>query len=115
MTNRPAPPDEDALLAEIRAIAAGVDRDALRIDLSDPAFISLTDRAVRPYERFLTPKGVAEARQTAIFGLLMRQDLDALLERERARLAKQGSGVQPTRSTAHLGESARRVRRTRDR
>jgi hypothetical protein len=109
MADRPVPPGADTRLAEIRAIAAGLDRDALRIDLSDPAFVSLVDRAVRPVEQALTPEGVAAARRTATFALAARPDFDALLERERARLAK-GSGVQPTRNTARLEEAAQRVR-----
>jgi hypothetical protein len=115
MTDRTAPPDGDPLLAKIRAIAAGVDRDAARRRLSDPAFVSLVDRAMRPYERFFTPEGLAEARRTAILGLITRPDLPALLERERERLAKQGSGVQPTRSATQLSKTARRARGKGDR
>jgi hypothetical protein len=108
MADHPAPPDAGSLRAQILAIIAGLDRDALRIDLEDPAFVSLVDRAVRPFERALTPEGVAKARRTATFGLLTRPDRDALLERERARLAKQGSGVQPSRSGLQLDEVTRR-------
>jgi hypothetical protein len=108
MADDPAPPDPDPLLAEILAIAAGLDRDKLRLDLADPALLSLVDRAVAPYEHVLTPEGVAEARETAMFGLTTHPDIDAILERERARLAQQGSGVQVTRSAGRLQDMARR-------
>jgi hypothetical protein len=108
MANDPAPPDPDPLLEEILAIAAGLDRGKLRIDLTDPALVSLVDRAVAPYEHALTPEGVAEARETAIFGLTTHPDVDAILERERARIAQQASGVQATRSTGRLADVARR-------
>jgi hypothetical protein len=53
-------------------------------------------------------EGLAEARETAMFALVTHPDLDAILERERARLAKQGSGVQATRSAGRLADVARR-------
>jgi len=105
VTDPPSPPDPDALHAEIRAIAATVDRDALRLDLADPALSSLVDRAVAPYEHALTPEGIEEARETALFALITRPDVDGLLERERARLARQGSGAQ-VKDT--VGATARR-------
>ena len=106
MADHPAPPVP--LLAEILAIAESLDRDPLRLDLSDPALLGLVDRAVAPYEHALTPQGLAEARERALFALTTHPDLDAILDRERARVAQQGSGVQPTRSAARLEAVARR-------
>ncbi len=82
---------------EIFSIAASLDRDALRLDLSEPAFIALVDRAVAPYAHVFTPEGLAEARETAAFALASRPDVDSILERERAR---QASGTQPVRGVA---------------
>jgi len=104
----PTPPDP--LLAEILAIAATLDREALRLDLADPALLSLVDGAVASYEHVLTPEGVAEARDTALFALTTHPDVDALLVRERARIAEQASGVQLTGSAARLEDVARRAR-----
>lgn len=112
MTDRPEPRDDDPLLAEILAIAAQVDRDALRVDLDDPVFVGLVDRAVAPYERLMTLEGLAEARETATMALATRSDIEALLSRERERLARQGSGVQPVRSADRLAEVTRRKRGT---
>jgi hypothetical protein len=108
MTDRPASPDPDPLLAEILAIAATLDHDKLRLDLTEPAFVSLVDRAVAPYEHALTPAGRAEARETATLALAMQPEIDAMLVRERARLAQKGSGLQPTRSAEQLRDAARR-------
>ena len=110
MAPPPTPPDVDPLLAEILAIAASLDRDELRLDLSDPVLVSLVDRAVAPYAHVLTPEGVVEARERATFALATHPDIDALLERERARLAKQGSGVQVKRGAGRLEEVARQNR-----
>jgi hypothetical protein len=110
MADRPTPLDTDPLLAEILEIAASLDREELRLDLSDPALVGLVDRAVAPYEHALTPEGVAEARERATFALATHPDIDALLEQERARLAKQGSGVQARRSAGRLEEVARSKR-----
>ncbi len=104
----PTPPDP--LLAEILAIAANLDREALRLDLADPALLSLVDRAVASYEHVLTPEGVAVARDTALFALTTHPDVDALLVRERARIAEQASDVQLTGSAARLEDVARRTR-----
>jgi hypothetical protein len=60
----------------------------------------------------MTPEGLAEARETATFALVTRPDIKALLEEERARLAEQGSGVQPVRSADRLAGAARRKRGT---
>ena len=73
-----------------------------------PAAPRLVDRAVAPYEHTLTLEGLAEARETATFALATHPDIDAILEQERARLAKQGSGVQATRSAGRLADVARR-------
>ena len=108
MADHPTPLDTDPLLAEILEIAASLDREELRLDLSDPALVGLVDRAVAPYEHALAPEGVAEARERATLALAAHPDIDAILEQERARLAKQGSGVQATRSAGRLEEVARR-------
>jgi hypothetical protein len=111
MADRPTPLDTDPLLAEILEIAASLDREELRLDLSDPALVGLVDRAVAPYEHALTtPEGVAEAREKATLALAAHPDIDAILEQERARLAKQGSGVQAKRSAGRLEEVARSKR-----
>jgi hypothetical protein len=113
MSDRSAPPNQDPLLTEILAIAASRDREALRLDITEPAFVALVDRAVAPYERALTAEGLAKAREMAIFSLATRTDIDALLERERARIAE--SGVQSIRNADRLAEVAHRKRGTRAR
>jgi hypothetical protein len=117
MADHPAPPDPDPLLAEILAIAASLDHDELRLDLSDPALAVLVDRAVAPYAHVLTPEGMAKARETATFALATHPDVEALLARERgrARIAQQGSGVQATRSAGRLEDVARRKQGKRSR
>jgi hypothetical protein len=111
MPDHPTRPEDDDLRAEIQAIAAGLDRAALRIDLSDPALLSLVDLAVAPYEHTLTPDGLERAREAALFALVSAPDLDAVLAKERARLERQGSGVRPTRSAGQLQATARRKSR----
>ena len=108
MTRRSAPLEDDGLRAEIQAIAAGLDRDALRVDLSDPALLSLVDRAVAPHDRALTAEGLERVREAALFALLSAPDLDAVLEKERAQMAEQGSGVRPTRTAGELQAATRR-------
>ena len=72
----------------------------------------LVDRAVASYGVALTEAGEEEARQTAILALAAHPDVEALVARERSRLADQGSGVQVTRGAAHLEAAARRKRGT---
>ena len=113
MADRPTSNDSDPLLAEIVAIAAGLDpKDVEPLDLSDPALLVLVDRAVAPYEAALTPKGLAEAHQMAMFALATHPDIQPVLERVRSKLA-QGSSVRPTRSADRLEEVARRRKQTR--
>jgi hypothetical protein len=107
MTDQPPPPPEDALDAKIRAIAAGIDRDALRVDLEDPALVAIVDRAVAPYEHALTPEGLARAKDLVTFAVATSPDLDAMLESQRARMAD-GSGIQPKREAGRLLAVARR-------
>jgi hypothetical protein len=83
----PLPPDADPLLAEMFAIAGGLDWDELRAPFQDPAFLSLVERAVAPYANVFTPEGLEEARQTATLTLAARSDVTSLIEQERARLA----------------------------
>jgi hypothetical protein len=107
MTDHRTPPAPGSLLAEIHAIAASLDREALEPDLSDPALLELVDRSVAPYEHALTPEGLAEARATALYVLATRPDMEPVLERVRAQLAKHGSGVRAKRSAARLEAVAR--------
>ncbi len=108
MTDRPTSPDPDPLYAEILEIAAGLDREALEPDLTDPALLELVERAVSPYAHLFTPEGLAKARRTATFALATHPEIEPVLERVRVKLAKQGTDVRPTRDAARAGDVARR-------
>jgi hypothetical protein len=107
MPDRPPPPPDDALYLKIRAMAARIDREALRVDLEDPALIAIVDRAVAPFEDALTTEGLVRARDLATFAVATSPHRVTLLEKQRARMA-QGSGVQPKRDAGRLLEVARR-------
>jgi RNA polymerase sigma factor (sigma-70 family) len=110
MTDRPVAPDPDPLLAEILGIAARLPPEATDPHIDDPALLSLVDRAVAPYEAVLTPEGRQEARRMATYALATHPDIASVLERERAKLAQQGSGVRPSRSAGRLADVAHRRR-----
>jgi hypothetical protein len=104
------PPPTDPLLAAILEEAAGIRPEDVAPDLDDPALLTLVDGAVAPLAAALTPEGMEEARRVATIALATHPDIEATLERVRARQG--GSGVRPRRSPEHLVEAAQRqVRR----